>query len=47
MSKKQYRTISVTKVDESDCKYIESTGIPITEFVRRAIKEKRERDTKK
>ena len=44
--KKEKRTIIVTNVSEDDCEYIEDTGIPLTVFVRKAIKEKRARDSK-
>jgi len=44
--KKKGRDINVKNIDEDDYKYIESTEIPISAFVRTAIKEKRARDSK-
>ncbi len=44
--KKEGRNLNVKNVDSDDYKYIESTGIPISQFVRMAIKEKRDRDSK-
>ena len=44
--KKEGRNLNVKNVDADDYEYIESTGIPISKFVRMAIKEKRKRDSK-
>ena len=46
-NKKDKQYINVTDVPKEHVEYIEKSGIPKTEFCRRAIAEKIERDSKK